>query len=149
MDPQTARQHLASAGTGHPAVRTSSQARRLAVVVGFLLLEFGFAAGPLNLAGATAPVVVGPTQAGFNLIVVPDGAWELYDVRADAGEKRLIRARSNDHGRTWTEPETIRVMARIWTRENHPGYSNRFRLAIRFTATGGMMMMCPRQLNCI
>ncbi len=110
MDPQTARPHLATAGAGHPAVRTSSQTRWLAVVVGILLLEFGLTAGRLHLAAATAPVVVGPTQAGFNLIVLPDGALELYDVRADAGGKRLIRARSNDYGRTWTEPETLRQL---------------------------------------
>lgn len=110
MDPKTARQHLANSGTSHPAVRTGSQARRLVVVVGILLLEFGLAAGRLNLAAAAAPVVVGPTQAGFNLIVLPDGAGELYDIRADAGVSRLIRGRSSDHGRTWTEPETLREL---------------------------------------
>ncbi|MCW5553012.1 MAG: exo-alpha-sialidase [Verrucomicrobiae bacterium] len=110
MDPQTARQLMATAGTGHLAVKPSSQGRRLAVLVGILLLEFGLAAGRFNLAAAAAPVVVGPTQAGFNLIVLPDGAWELYDIRADAGVNRLIRSRSNDHGRTWTEPETLREL---------------------------------------
>jgi hypothetical protein len=110
MDPQTARQLMAAAGAYHPAVGTSSPARWLAVVVGLLLLEFGFAAARLNAATAVPPAVVGPTQIGFNLIVLPDGAWEIYAVRADAGVKRLIRASSNDHGQTWTEPETLREL---------------------------------------
>jgi len=57
-----------------------------------------------------APLVVGPTKIGANLVVLPDGSWEQYKVSSDAEVNRLIRARSTDHGRTWSQPEVLRQL---------------------------------------
>jgi hypothetical protein len=75
------------------------------------LLIYLFLSALLNevgIIGATVPpVVILPNHLGNDLIILPDGSWESYPIRVENGRNTLTRRRSNDYGRTWSEPEEL------------------------------------------
>lgn len=110
MNPSAARPRpRAGQVNGHP-VGSRRHGTRSTFVLGASLLALALGTSHLDSQAASAPVVVGPTQVGANLMVLADGAWETYAIRSQAGVNRLIRNRSTDCGHTWSEPETLRTV---------------------------------------
>lgn len=62
----------------------------------------------LSARAAAPPVVLGPVTAGGKLLTMPDGSLEAFSPREVDGRTRLIRMRSQDLGRTWSQPEALR-----------------------------------------
>lgn len=86
----------------HATRLTSALAHILVFTFGVALL--------ITDAAAAAPVVVGPTKIGANLVVLPDGTWETYAIDSKAGTNWLLRTRSTDDGHTWSEPNSLRQL---------------------------------------
>jgi len=108
MNPFAARRCTpACRGNRHQAGSRERRAARFTAFLGFGLPALVLVISRFNSDAAAAPIVIGPVKIGANLIVLPDGSWESYSINSEAGVNRLIRGRSTDDGRTWSEPETL------------------------------------------
>ena len=56
------------------------------------------------------PVVAGQVDFRANLVIMPDGSWEVYTARDTEGIYRLEFVRSTDNGRSWSEPQVLREL---------------------------------------
>ena len=56
------------------------------------------------------PVVAGEVDFRANLVIMPDGSWEVYTARETEGKYRLESKRSTDNGQSWSEPLVLREL---------------------------------------
>lgn len=57
-----------------------------------------------------APLDLGVSHFGANLVALPSGNWELYSIRSNGGVSELIRQISDDEGQSWHPSEALRPL---------------------------------------
>lgn len=58
------------------------------------------------------PLLLSPTNETPFLAAMPDGSIGMIFARQTSGRMEVMQKRTNDNGRTWSEPETLYVMDR-------------------------------------
>ena len=56
------------------------------------------------------PIVLGQVDFRANLVVLPEGAWQVYSARNVDGSFVLESKKSMDNGQTWTESQILREL---------------------------------------
>ena len=59
---------------------------------------------------SNAPILIGQVEFRANLVILPDGSWEVYTARDYSGVFKLDRICSNDEGVSWSESEVLREL---------------------------------------
>ena len=57
---------------------------------------------------SSPPIVAGQVDYRANLVVAPNGTWEVYTARDHNGTFKLERTLSVDEGKTWAAPDILR-----------------------------------------